>query len=481
MELCDHSAAELGKKLRNKEIRAKEIAGSVLKRIEEKDKTYNAFITVTDELALKQAEEVDKKISKNENLSPISGIPVAIKDNICTKGIATTCGSKILEGYIPPYSSTAVQNLIDDGALIIGKTNLDQFGMGSSTANSHFGSTKNPHNPEYVPGGSSGGSAAAVSLGETVLAIGTDTGGSVRMPAAFCGVVGMKPTYGRVSRYGVVAYASSLDQIGGFGRTVEDTALLLDSICSYDINDSTSANLSKPTFHASLKPDLKNLKIGLPKEYFVEGIDERIKEKILAAVKLLEENGAEVHEIFLPHTKYAISTYYLIATAEASSNLARFDGVRFGYRAKENISDLTMMYEKTRTEGFGKEVIRRIMLGSYVLSAGYYDAYYLKAQKVRALIQHDLESAFEKVDCIIAPVTPTLPFKIGEKNEDPLQMYLEDIFTVSLNLAGLPGISLNCGYVNEFPVGFQIIGRAFDETTIMNTAYAYEQLHSNNK
>jgi aspartyl-tRNA(Asn)/glutamyl-tRNA(Gln) amidotransferase subunit A len=481
MELCDHSAAQLGKKLRSKEISVKEIFGSVLKRIEEKDKTYNSFITVADELAKNQAEEVDKKISRNENLSPLAGIPVAIKDNICTKGIATTCGSKILDGYIPSYNSTAVQNLIDEDALIIGKTNLDQFGMGSSTENSHFGPTKNPHNPEFVPGGSSGGSAAAVSLGESVLAIGTDTGGSVRMPAAFCGVVGMKPTYGRVSRYGVVAYASSLDQIGGFGRTVEDTALLLDSICSYDKNDSTSANLPKPNFHSTLKPELKKLKIGLPKEYFVEGIDERIKEKILAAVKLLEGNGAEVHEIFLPHTKYAISTYYLIATAEASSNLARFDGVRFGYREKENVNDLTTMYEKTRTEGFGKEVIRRIMLGSYVLSAGYYDAYYLKAQKVRALIQHDLESAFERVDCIIAPVTPTLPFKIGEKNEDPLQMYLEDIFTVSLNLAGLPGISMNCGYVNEFPVGFQIIGRAFDETTILNTAYAYEQLHSNNK
>ena len=481
MELCDHSAVQLGKKLRSKEISVKEIFSSVLKRIEEKDKTYNSFITVTDELAKNQAEEVDKKISRNENLSPLAGIPVAIKDNICTKGIATTCGSKILDGYIPPYNSTAVQNLIDDDALIIGKTNLDQFGMGSSTENSHFGPTKNPHNPEFVPGGSSGGSAAAVSLGESVLAIGTDTGGSVRMPAAFCGVVGMKPTYGRVSRYGVVAYASSLDQIGGFGRTVDDTALLLDSICSYDKNDSTSANMPKPNFHSSLKPELKKLKIGLPKEYFVEGIDERIKEKILDAVKMLEDNGAEVHEIFLPHTKYAISTYYLIATAEASSNLARFDGVRFGYREKENVNDLTTMYEKTRTEGFGKEVIRRIMLGSYVLSAGYYDAYYLKAQKVRALIQHDLESAFEKVDCIIAPVTPTLPFKLGEKNEDPLQMYLEDIFTVSLNLAGLPGISMNCGYVNEFPVGFQIIGKAFDETTILNTAYAYEQLHSNNK
>jgi aspartyl-tRNA(Asn)/glutamyl-tRNA(Gln) amidotransferase subunit A len=481
MELYDHSALELGRKLRSKKVSAKEITNSVLNRITEKEDTYNAFITVTDELALKQAEIADKKIANNENISPLTGIPVAIKDNICTKGITTTCGSKILNGYIPPYNATAVQSLIDDGALIIGKTNLDEFGMGSSTEKSNFGPTRNPHNPEYVPGGSSGGSAAAVALGESVLAIGTDTGGSVRMPAAFCGVVGAKPTYGRVSRYGVVSYASSLDQIGGFGRTVEDTALLLDSICGYDKRDSTSVSMSDPNISASLKPDLQKLKIGLPKEYFVEGIDERIKGKILNAVKLLEDNGAEVQEVSLPHTRYAISTYYLIAMAEASSNLARYDGVRFGYRAKVNVSDIITMYEKTRTDGFGREVIRRIMLGSYVLSAGYYDEYYLKAQKVRALIQQDLESTFEKIDCIIAPVTPTLPFKFGEKSEDPLQMYLEDIFTVSLNLAGLPGISLNCGYINEFPVGFQIIGKAFDERTILNTAYAYEQLNSNEK
>jgi aspartyl-tRNA(Asn)/glutamyl-tRNA(Gln) amidotransferase subunit A len=481
MELYDHSAAELGRKLRSKEVSAKEIASSVLKRIEEKDDNYNAFISVTDELALKQAEKADKKILNNENISPLTGIPVAIKDNICTKGITTTCGSKILDGYVPPYNATSVQNLIDDGAVIIGKTNLDEFGMGSSTEKSNSGPTRNPHNPEYVSGGSSGGSATAVALGESILAIGTDTGGSVRMPAAFCGVVGAKPTYGRVSRYGLISYASSLDQIGGLGRTVEDTALLLDSICGYDKKDSTSVNLPAPNFFALLKPELKNIKIGLPKEYFVEGIDKGVKEKILNAVKLLVNNGAEVHEINLPHTKYAISTYYLIAMAEASSNLARYDGVRFGYRAKDNVSDLITMYEKSRTEGFGKEVIRRIMLGSYVLSAGYYDEYYLKAQKVRALIQQDLESAFEKIDCIIAPVSPTLPFKLGDKSEDPLQMYLEDIFTVSLNLAGLPGISLNCGFINEFPVGFQIIGKAFDESTMLNTAYAYEQLTLNDK
>jgi aspartyl-tRNA(Asn)/glutamyl-tRNA(Gln) amidotransferase subunit A len=481
MELCDHSAKELGKKLRSKEVSAKEIISSVLNRIEEKEDIHNAFINITDELALKQAEIADKKIADNENISALTGIPVAIKDNICTKGITTTCGSKILNNYVPPYNATAVQNLIDDGAIIIGKTNLDEFGMGSSTEKSNFGPTRNPHNPEYVSGGSSGGSATAVGLHESVLAIGTDTGGSVRMPAAFCGVVGAKPTYGRVSRYGVVSYSSSLDQIGGFGSTVEDTTLLLDSICGYDKHDSTSVNLPVPNFYASLKPELKNLKIGLPKEYFVEGIDEGVKEKILNAVKLLVNNGAEVHEINLPHTKYAISTYYLIAMAEASSNLARYDGVRFGFRAKDNVSDLITMYEKTRTEGFGREVIRRIMLGSYVLSAGYYDEYYLKAQKVRTLIQQDLENAFGKVDCIIAPVTPTLPFKLGEKSEDPLQMYLEDIYTVSLNLAGLPGISLNCGYVNEFPVGFQIIGKAFDESTMLNVAYAYEQLISNDK
>jgi aspartyl-tRNA(Asn)/glutamyl-tRNA(Gln) amidotransferase subunit A len=481
MEFYEYSAVELSRKLRSKEVSAKEIAISVLKRIEEKEDTYNAFITVTEELALKQAEIVDKKISNNENISPLTGIPVAIKDNICTKGISTTCGSKILDGYVPPYNATAVQKLIDDGAIIMGKTNLDEFGMGSSTEKSNFGPTHNPHNPEYVSGGSSGGSATAVALCESILAIGTDTGGSVRMPAAFCGVVGAKPTYGRVSRYGLISYASSLDQIGGFGRTVEDTALLLDSICGYDKRDSTSVNLPDPDFSESLKPEVKNLKIGLPKEYFVEGIDEGVKEKILDAVKLLVNNGAEVHEINLPHTKYAVSTYYLIAMAEASSNLARYDGVRFGYRAKDNISDLITMYEKTRTEGFGREVIRRIMLGSYVLSAGYYDEYYIKAQKVRSLIQQDLESALENVDCIIAPVTPMLPFKLGAKSEDPLQMYLEDIFTVSLNLAGLPGISLNCGYINEFPVGFQLIGKAFNDGTILNTAYAYEQLTSNEK
>jgi aspartyl-tRNA(Asn)/glutamyl-tRNA(Gln) amidotransferase subunit A len=392
MELCDHSAKELGKKLRSKEVSAKEIISSVLNRIEEKEDIHNAFINITDELALKQAEIADKKIADNENISALTGIPVAIKDNICTKGITTTCGSKILNNYVPPYNATAVQNLIDDGAIIIGKTNLDEFGMGSSTEKSNFGPTRNPHNPEYVSGGSSGGSATAVGLHESVLAIGTDTGGSVRMPAAFCGVVGAKPTYGRVSRYGVVSYSSSLDQIGGFGSTVEDTTLLLDSICGYDKHDSTSVNLPVPNFYASLKPELKNLKIGLPKEYFVEGIDEGVKEKILNAVKLLVNNGAEVHEINLPHTKYAISTYYLIAMAEASSNLARYDGVRFGFRAKDNVSDLITMYEKTRTEGFGREVIRRIMLGSYVLSAGYYDEYYLKAQKVRTLIQQDLEN-----------------------------------------------------------------------------------------
>ena len=480
MELCDHSAVELGRKLRTKEISAKEIVNSVLNRIAEKEDVHNAFITVTDKLALKQAELADENLSKGKNISPLTGIPVAIKDNICTEGILTTCGSKILNNYLPPYNATAVQNLINDGALIIGKTNLDEFGMGSSTEKSNFGPTHNPHNPDYVPGGSSGGSATAVSLCESVLAIGTDTGGSVRMPAAFCGVVGAKPTYGRVSRYGVVSYASSLDQVGGIGRTVEDTALLLDSICGYDKYDSTSANISKPQFFKSLKHNLKNLKIGLPKEFFVEGIDKRIKEKILKAFELFEDNGAEVYEISLPHTKYAISTYYLIAMAEASSNLARYDGVRFGYRAKENVIDLNTMYEKTRTEGFGREVIRRIMLGSYVLSAGYYDAYYLKAQKVRELIRQDLEIAFKEIDCIITPVTPTLPYKIGEKNEDPLQMYLEDIFTVSLNLAGLPGISLNCGYINEFPVGFQLIGKAFDESTILSAAFSYEQLNSNN-
>ncbi|MCK5737645.1 Asp-tRNA(Asn)/Glu-tRNA(Gln) amidotransferase subunit GatA [bacterium] len=473
MKLCDYNAFELSQMLQQKKVTAMEVTQSVLERIELRESELNAFIHVTAGTALAQAKEADARIQSGK-ATPMTGLPVAIKDNICTNGIQTTAGSKILENYIPPYNATCVDKLRNDGAIIIGKTNMDQFGMGSSTEKSAFGVTKNPVNPEYVPGGSSGGSAAATAAGETILALGTDTGGSIRMPAAYCGCTGIKPTYGRVSRYGVIAYASSLDQVGGFGRTVADLALLLNSICGHDALDSTSANISKPDFTRALNKDVAGLKIGLPREYFAEGMDPAVKENILKAVKTYEDMGAEIMEVSFPNIKYAIATYYLLATAEASSNLARYDGVRFGYRAEKNADDLLSMYETTRSEGFGDEVKRRIMLGSYVLSAGYYDAYYRKAQKARTLIRQDFDHAFELVDCILAPVTPSTPFKLGEKNDDPLQMYLEDIYTVSLNLAGLPGMTVNCGQVRDLPVGFQLIGKAFDESMVLRVGHAYE-------
>jgi aspartyl-tRNA(Asn)/glutamyl-tRNA(Gln) amidotransferase subunit A len=474
MELCDYAAANLTTLLKKREISSKEITESVFKRIDEKEQEINAYITLNRDKALKQAELADKKFSKSSKLLSLTGIPIAIKDNLCTAGITTTCGSKILENFVPTYDATAVKKLYQDGSVLIGKTNLDEFGMGSSTETGAFGPTRNPLNTDYVAGGSSGGSAAAVASGETILALGTDTGGSIRMPAAYCGVVGIKPTYGRVSRYGLVSYASSLDQIGAIGRSVEDCAILLNVICGFDQYDSTSINIEKPNFIESLNKNIKGLKIGLPQEYYVEGLDDGIKDKIFNAIKLYEKNGAEIIDISLPHSKYAVSTYYLIATAEASSNLARYDGVKYGFRATGNIPDSIEMYEETRHLGFGKEVKRRIMLGTYVLSAGYYDAYYLKAQKVRTLIKNDFDQAFEKVDVIIAPVTPTLPFKLGEKLADPLQMYLMDVYTVSLNLAGLPGMSINCGKIDGLPVAFQIIGKAFDEESVLRTGYAYE-------
>jgi aspartyl-tRNA(Asn)/glutamyl-tRNA(Gln) amidotransferase subunit A len=474
MELCDKTAVELGKLLRKGEICSKEITESVLNRIDAQEKNINAYITVTREEALRQAEAADMRFKNKKRVSLLNGIPIALKDNLCTHNIKTTCASKSLENYIPPYNATAVNKLLKEGTILIGKTNLDEFGMGSSTENSAFGPTRNPINTDFVAGGSSGGSAAAVAAGETILALGTDTGGSVRMPAAYCGVVGIKPTYGRVSRYGLISYASSLDQIGALARTVEDCAILLNAICGYDKMDSTSVNVKTPDFHDALKKDIKGLKIGLPKEYFIQGLDSHVKEKIMQAVQLLQKNGAEIIDISLPHTKYAISAYYLIATAEACSNLARYDGVKYGLRASEKIKDSMSMYEETRNLGFGKEVKRRIMLGTYVLSAGYYDAYYLKAQKARTLIKKDFDEAFKIVDVIVSPVVPTPPFKINEKITDPLQMYLMDVYTVSLNMASLPGMSLNCGTVNGMPVGFQIIGKSFDEETVLRTGHAYE-------
>jgi len=476
MELCDLSASELSIMLRKREVSSREITESVFKRIDEKEDTINAFITTTREVALRQADLADSRFRKKKKVPILNGIPIAVKDILCTQDIRTTCGSKILGNFIPPYDATAVKKVLKDGAVLIGKTNMDEFAMGSSTENSAFGPTRNPIKPDCVPGGSSGGSAAAVAAGETILAIGSDTGGSIRLPAAYCGVAGIKPTYGRVSRYGLISYASSLDQVGTIGRTVEDCAMLLNAICGHDRLDTTSANIKKPDFLRSLKKGIRGIRIGLPKEYFIEGLDLNVKKQIYKAITLLKENGSEVIDVSLPHAKYAISSYYLIATAEASSNLARYDGVRYGFRSCNNISDSVEMYEKTRSEGFGREVKRRIMLGTYVLSAGYYDAYYLKAQEARTLIKEDFNKAFEKVDCMITPVSPCLPFKLGEKMTDPLQMYLVDVYTVSLNLSGLPGMSINCGTVDGLPVGLQIIGKPFDEEMVLRVGYAYEMI-----
>ena len=476
MELCGMSAVVLATLLRKGEISSREITESVFKRIGEREKTLNAYITTVKDSALKQAAQADEKFRKDNKLPLLAGIPIAVKDILCTKGIRTTCGSKILENFIPTYNATAVERVLKDGAVLIGKTNMDEFGMGSSTENSIIGPTKNPVDTQLVAGGSSGGSAAAVASGEAILALGTDTGGSIRQPSAFCGAAGLKPTYGRVSRYGVIAYASSLDQVGPIGRTAEDCAMLLNAIAGYDTLDSTSADINKPDFLEAVKKDIKGLKAGLPKEYFIEGLDKGIKKKIDEAIALLEKNGVEIVDISLPHTKYAVSVYYLIATAEASSNLARYDGVKYGFRSGDDIDDVIMMYEATRNEGFGREVKRRIMLGTYVLSAGYYDAYYLKAQKIRTMIKNDFDKAFKDVDFIITPTTPCLPFKLGEKLSDPLQMYLVDIYTVSLNLSGLPGMSVKCGEINGLPVGMQIIGKAFDEETILRVGHAYEKM-----
>jgi aspartyl-tRNA(Asn)/glutamyl-tRNA(Gln) amidotransferase subunit A len=479
MELCDLSASELAGMLRKGEVSSREITELVFKRIDEKERTINAYITMTREKALEQADLADKRFREGKRIPLLNGIPIAIKDILCTRGIKTTCGSNILNNFIPTYHATAVEKVLRNGAVLIGKTNMDEYAMGSSTENSIIGPTRNPLDPKRVAGGSSGGSAAAVAAGEAVLAMGTDTGGSIRLPAAYCGVAGIKPTYGRVSRYGLISYASSLDQIGALGRTAEDCALLLNCICGHDRLDTTSADVRKPDFRQSLKKGVKDIKIGLPKEYFIEGLDLRVKDQIQNAVTILEQNGAEIIDISLPHTRYAISSYYLIATAEASSNLARYDGVKYGFRSGDNISDSVKMYEATRSEGFGTEVKRRIMLGTYVLSAGYYDAYYLKAQEARTLIKQDFDEAFKEVDCMITPVSPCLPFKLGEKIADPLQMYLVDIYTVSLNLSGLPGMSINCGNVDGLPVGMQIIGKAFDEEMVLRIGNAYEKISGN--
>jgi aspartyl-tRNA(Asn)/glutamyl-tRNA(Gln) amidotransferase subunit A len=474
MELCQRTIHELHDMLKKGETTALAITESVLKRISTVEDRVKAYISVTGDVARTQAEEADKRM-KAGTLSPLLGIPIAIKDNMCTEGITTTCASKILGNFVPPYNATVVAKLKKAGAVLCGKPNMDEFAMGSSTENSGYFITKNPWDLARIPGGSSGGSAAAVAADECIGALGSDTGGSIRQPAACCGVVGLKPTYGRVSRFGLVAFASSLDQIGPITKDVTDTALLMNVIAGHDSRDSTSAELSAPDFTKALRKDMKGRRVGLPKEYFIEGMDPEVDRAIRAAVKTLEGLGATVVEVSLPHTKYAVATYYILATSEASSNLARYDGVKYGYRAAAP-KDLLDMYMKSRDQGFGPEVKRRIMLGTYALSAGYYEAYYKKGQQVRTLIKRDFDEAFKKVDVIATPTAPTAAFRIGEKSADPLQMYLSDIFTISVNLAGIPGISIPCGFTSgNLPIGLQILGKHFDEESIIHAAYAYEQ------
>lgn len=451
-----------------------EQAEAFFSRIDKVEPQVKAFVTLCRDEALLQAKAADERIKNKDNVTPLTGVPIAIKDNMCAQGLKTTCGSKFLADYRPPYSATVVEKLKAAGAVIIGKTNMDEFAMGSSTENSAFFPTKNPWDLERVPGGSSGGSAAAVAAGEAAMALGSDTGGSIRQPASFCGVVGLKPTYGRVSRYGLVAFASSLDQIGPLTHNVTDSAKMLQVIAGHDKKDSTSVDIPVPDYQKALTTKIKGLKVGLIKELMGSGIDPAVRDSVKLAANKLTELGAEVHEVSLPSFEYAVATYYLIAPAEASSNLARYDGVKYGHRTK-NAKDLISMYSETRREGFGPEVKRRIMLGTYALSAGYYDAYYLKALKVRTVITRDFNKAFEQGDVLISPTSPTVAFKVGEKTADPLSMYLSDIATIPVNLAGLPALSLPCGFSNNLPIGLQIIGKAFEEETILRIAFAYEQ------
>ncbi len=469
------SICELHQQLIRKERSSVEITQEALDRIQALEPKLHSFLCVTAEAALAQARQVDAQIAAGENIGLLAGLPIGIKDNLCTKGIPTTCASQILAGFLPPYESTVTQNLQKAGAVMVGKTNLDEFAMGSSTENSAFQVTANPWDTSRVPGGSSGGSAAAVAAEECTVALGSDTGGSIRQPAAFCGVVGLKPTYGLVSRYGLVAYASSLDQIGPLARTVEDTAILLGAIAGYDPKDSTSLKVEVPDYTQFLVPDLKGKRIGVIAETFGQGIDPTVEKAVRQALQQFQGLGAEVVEVSCPRFRYGLPTYYIIAPSEASANLARYDGVKYGFRA-ENEENLLEMYRQTRAEGFGDEVKRRIMIGTYALSAGYYDAYYLKAQKVRTLIKQDFEQAFEQVDVLISPTTPTTAFKAGEKTADPLSMYLSDLMTIPLNLAGLPGLSLPCGFDQQgLPIGIQITGNVLREDLLLQVAYAYEQ------
>ncbi|MCP1095064.1 Asp-tRNA(Asn)/Glu-tRNA(Gln) amidotransferase subunit GatA [Bacillaceae bacterium OS4b] len=475
MSLFEQKVSELHERLHKKEISVTDLVDESYKRIGQVEDKVKAFLTLDEENARNQAKRLDDQLVKGENEGALFGMPIGVKDNIVTKNLRTTCASKILENFDPIYDATVVQKLQKAETVTIGKLNMDEFAMGSSNENSAFQATRNPWNTEYVPGGSSGGSAASVASGEVLFSLGSDTGGSIRQPAAYCGVVGLKPTYGRVSRFGLVAFASSLDQIGPVTRTVEDNAYLLEAISGVDSMDSTSANVDVPNFVNSLTGDVRGLKIAVPKEYLGEGVGEEARNSVLEALKVLEGLGAQWEEVSLPHSKYALAAYYLLSSSEASANLSRFDGVRYGHRT-DNAETLIEMYKQTRAEGFGDEVKRRIMLGTFSLSSGYYDAYYKKAQKVRTLIKKDFEDVFEKYDVIVGPTTPTPAFKIGAKVDDPLTMYANDILTIPVNLAGVPGISVPCGFAaNGLPLGLQMIGKHFDESTIYRAAHAFEQ------
>ncbi len=461
--------------IERKEASPVELAELFLERISSEDGKINSYITVWEEAAMETARKAEKEISEGNYLGPLHGVPIALKDIFVTKDSRTTCGSKMLRDFVAPYNSTVAEELMASGSVVLGKNNMDEFAMGSSNETSYFGPVKNPWDTDRVPGGSSGGSAAATAANLCLASVGTDTGGSIRQPGSLCGVVGMKPTYGRVSRYGMIAFASSLDQAGPLAKTVEDAAIILSSIAGHDPMDSTSVNLPSADYASALSADIKGLRVGIPKEYFISGMDPEVEESIRKAIRELETLGAEIVEISLPHSRYAVSTYYIIAPSEASSNLARYDGVRYTYRC-ENPQTLRDLFFRSRSEGFGDEVKRRIMLGTYALSTGYYDAYYLKAQKARTLIIKDFENAWEKVDVIASATSPETAFRIGEKTDDPLKMYLSDILTIPCNIAGLPGISVPCGFSSKrLPIGLQIMGKPFDEQTVLNVAYAYEQ------
>mgnify|MGYP000908585702 FL=1 len=475
MEITELTVHELIEKLKNKELTSTEITQSYIDRIKEKEPEVQAFVTTLEDEAIKQAKEIDEKRATGEIENNLAGIPIGIKDNMCTKGIKTTCSSHMLENFVSPYDATVVEKLKSENLIDLGKLNMDEFAMGGSTEYSYFHKTYNPWNLNKVPGGSSGGSAAAVAANMVPWALGSDTGGSIRQPSSFCGVVGLKPTYGLISRYGLVAFASSLDQIGPITKDVEDSAILLNLIAGHDEKDTTSADIAKKDYTKNLKNNIKGKKIGVPKEFFGEGINAEVKEKLQEAIETYKELGAEVEEFSLDIAKYSLATYYIIACAEASSNLGRFDGIRYGYRTPE-YSNLKELYKKSRSEGFGEEVKRRIILGTYVLSSGYYDAYYKKAQQVRTLVMNEFQKAFEKYDVILTPTSPTVAFDIGSKSNNPLEMYLADICTVSVNIAGLPGISIPCGVDKEgMPVGMQLIGNKFEEEKLLNIAYVFEQ------